>query len=853
MSHSTGPRLWCSCEAVVACISNKKKSGSLRNRFSTVHDEDERVWQLREFCTPLLEAVQLPEDHFTSLDAHFTTLIPEALEDYPGKSSLSGALPENRETRAVQEILRRLPSLPQRMLALPLFSGLRRGTGTLWERMRDGRWASKYILPDARHHFRLQELDNSESILNSLLSLQDLAWENLYVTTYMDTNSIVLATKIAWQGSIADFEFAQSLLQYLNVLANLIDEFEILNTNASLLIMEPYSDPDPSVKALKAVLFPEIDDDHKQGRDILRVFLWAAWQRSVMLYFYYLLQVQLQHGYSPEWASLYAIQGMERLSELDSQSYRGNGIDYMCNWAFQVLRISRSSLCLDFRTMLSRFDSHFGQRPGRCIKGSDLACEGDLPDSCQRFTGAETKSQSIHALHCNGACRRIVWSEDSYKRIEGARAVCFQGSSNDLQYRQASSRTMAISHVWSHGQGGRPEQGINACLHQQYSALAKSCNCDSYWIDSTCIPSDPQLRKEAIETINSVFITSQVVMISDKDLQSVDLSNPNIQSLETLLSILLVSDWNVRAWTMLEAIRGRKNVHLLCKGGEIISLMTLFSKVLNEGAVDLAVLLGSAQHLLPSSNPSAALSIEDAGFLLSQRHASRPSDEVVIWGLLNNLPGNKSALNLWKSQEIVRTGYLMSSTARINCSGYHWAPNAPYIRPYIRTVSLDNEQQQQYLVCYQSYDGQGSYVASIKSGGLQGKWLVRDIDLGVLAKYRDDFCYKTPLGPGHPTQQEHNPHLDPTVEVYEQPDTANACNIIDGFLRSKSKVRVVRPLADCGTVPYLGGEGRGESYGTIAAICVSALGSQDWEWQGVHQWLDESDDYYWRIESMMIS
>ena len=841
----------------MACMVDRGKF-SLRNCFSTVHDEDERGWQLREFCTPLLESVQLPENHFLALDAHFTTLIPEALENHPSILSSNKALLEVEETRIAKDILRRLPSLPQQMFALPFANtGLRRGRGTLWDGIMDGRWASKYVLPDARHHFRLQELDDVTSIMNLVSNVQNIAWANLYVTTFIDTNSIVLATKIAQQGVNANLAFAQDFLQYVNVLADLIDEYESLDNAASFLVTEPFSDPAPSVQALRRVLFPEVDEDHEQGRAILRVFLWTAWQRSVMLYFYYLLQVQLRQGYSPEWNSLYAIQGITRLSDLDSQSHRGDGIDYMCNWAFQVLRTSRSSLGLDFRTMLSRFDSHFSERSGRCMKGSDLTCQGDMPESCQRFTGAETKSQSAHALYCNGFCQKIIWSEESYRKIIGPRAVYFDSSNSCLQYCQASPRTMAISHVWSHGQGGRPEQGINLCLHQQYSSLAKGCNCDSYWIDSTCIPTDPQLRMEAIETINNVFTTSKVVMISDIDLQSIDLSTPYIETLETLLSILLVCDWNVRAWTMLEAIRGRTNIHLLCTGGQIISLVDLFCKILNEGAIDLAVLLGSAQHLLPSSNPAAALSVEDAGFLLSQRHASRPADEVVIWGLLNNLPGEKSALSLWKSQTCVRTGFLMSSAPRIESAGYHWAPQAPYIRPQLRTVSLNNglqssTQQQHYMVCYQSYDGQDSYIATKGVCGLRGKWLVRDLDASALATYRDDFCHKTPLGVGHPTQQELNPDIDPMVEVYEQPDTANACNAIEALLSTHRRVRVVRPLAECGTVPYRGGRRRGETYGMIAAVCALGPGSESWEWQGVYQWLDESEDLTWRIESMAI-
>ncbi|PMD14926.1 hypothetical protein NA56DRAFT_357969 [Hyaloscypha hepaticicola] len=702
----------------------------------------------------------------------------------------------------------------------------------------------------------LQVPDDPASIMNLVSNLQNIAWENLYVTTFIDTNTVVLAAKIAQQGVNANFTFAQDVLQYINLLADLIDEYETLDNAAPLLVTAPFSDPAPSVQALRRVLFPEVDEGQAQGRAILKTFLWTAWQRSVMIYFYYILQIQLIHGYSLEWSSLFAVQGIERLSHLDSHDYRGDGIDYMCNWAFEILRTSRSSLGLDFRTMLSRFDSHFAGRAGRCIKGSDLTCQGNVPESCERFTGAEAKSQFAHMSTCDGFCKKIAWSEYSYIEIDGARGVHLDNKSNSLQYCQASSSTMAISHVWSHGHGGRPEQGINLCLHEQYSSLAKSSNCESYWIDAACIPSDPQLRKEAIKTINTVFTISKVVLIIDKDIQSVDLSTPCIETLETLLSILLVSDWNVRAWTMLEAIRGRKNVHLLGKSGRLMSLLELFWKVMNEGAIDLGILLGSAQHLLLSSDPHAPICVEDAAFLLSQRHASRITDEVVIWGLLSNLPGDPSPLKLWRSQPCVRTGFLISSAPRIEVPGYRWAPQSPYIRPQLRTVSLSNYLvpgvHQHYMVCYQSYDGQDSYVARNTGSGLEGRWLVRDVDWTVLAMYRDDFCLKTPLGDGHPTQQQFNPDLDPTIEVYEQPDTANACNLIENLISAHNRVRVVRPLTTSGTEPYRGGRKRGERYGMVAAVCALGPSDETWEWKGVYQWLDEIEHLTWRIEPMVI-
>jgi hypothetical protein len=86
----------------------------------------------------------------------------------------------------------------------------------------------------------------------------------------------VLAAKIAQQGANANLAFAQDVLRYINVLAELIDEYETLDNAASLLVTGPFSDPAPSVQALRRALFPEVDEGQAQGRAILKVFLWTA-------------------------------------------------------------------------------------------------------------------------------------------------------------------------------------------------------------------------------------------------------------------------------------------------------------------------------------------------------------------------------------------------------------------------------------------------------------------------------------------------------------------------------------------------------------------------------------------------
>lgn len=410
MSQHTGPRLFYSLEAISECMTNSEQL-SLQSPLFLVDDDDERQWQLKEFCTPLLIGVQHPTEHFERLDAHFSSLLPNALSSHPSLLSPRAVRTEDTHRTQAKEILHRLPRTPQRLFSLPFNnSGLRKGRDTIWDGIKDGRWASKYVVPKALSQLQLHSSDEAEAVMDLIRTMQDVAWNNLYVTTFIDTNSVVLTTQVSLLGTSPDLVFARDFLSYINILAELLDEFDGLVNLADFGITEPLSDPAPSVQALKSALFPEVYDQHEQGRAVQKAFLWTAWQRSVMLYFYYVIGVQLWQGYSSTWNALLAIRGIRRLEALDSQFYRGDSTDYLCNWAFELLRTSRSSLGLDFRTMLNRFDTHFQSSVGRCIKGSGLTCDGDRPESCQRFTGAETKSQTAHAAICNGTCPKVRWS-----------------------------------------------------------------------------------------------------------------------------------------------------------------------------------------------------------------------------------------------------------------------------------------------------------------------------------------------------------------------------------------------------------------------------------------------------------
>ena len=317
---------------------------------------------------------------------------------------------------------------------------------------------------------------------------------------------------------------------------------------------------------------------------------------------------------------------------------------YLCPWAFELLRTRRALVGLDFRTMIIRFSEQFGsQRGGRCFSNPPRPCPGTGSQYCHRFQDPEIVDKDpahfAHDAGCSiGRCTRILWDEISYLELEAGtpRAVDISGGPSEtvLRYRQGGRNTLAIFHVWRHGQGGRPEQGLNACLRRRYCAITRSHRCDSYWIDTARIPEDDtelkkRLHTEAILKINDVFETSKVTLVCDKDLMEISTGQrPTVQQWKTLIACLLLSDWNILAWTLLEAVRGSKQLHLLTRNNMTVDFQAGVRMLCNHGALDLVVLLSATSHLFPTQKFFHGF--EEVGHVLSHRNTSRPGDDVLI-------------------------------------------------------------------------------------------------------------------------------------------------------------------------------------------------------------------------------
>ena len=71
----------------------------------------------------------------------------------------------------------------------------------------------------------------------------------------------------------------------------------------------------------------------------------------------------------------------------------------------------------------------------------------------------------------------------------------------------------------------------------------------------------------------------------------------NIEELN--LATVLICDWNMRAWTFLNSVRGRHDIPPLCKGNRTILFMQIIRDVFEHGSIDLAILSLAVPHMFP--------------------------------------------------------------------------------------------------------------------------------------------------------------------------------------------------------------------------------------------------------------
>ncbi|KAL4799855.1 hypothetical protein BDV19DRAFT_376238 [Aspergillus venezuelensis] len=583
---------------------------------------------------------------------------------------------------------------------------------------------------------------------------------------------------------------------------------------------------------------------------VLTALFWSAWQQTVMLQLCFDATIRLDYGYAS--AENYHIIAREIPSVMPPREIVERlRPKYMCKWAFELLRADLSSVTQDFRALFEVYERQFGGRESRCnVIDSGRVCDGKAPANCERFLSDRVEDQSAHDFQCPGSsCSLLAWDEQSYMSINGARAVCLETTDDKhIRYRPVSGENMAVSHVWSHGQGGRPETGFNICLHRRYTELARSLGCTSYWMDSPCIPTDDELRDEAIGQINDNFINSKLVLLVDRDLMDIDIKPLTLAAEEAILATLVVCDWNVRAWTLLEGIRGRANLHILCKDNRVIPLKTVLTDILSKSCLSLVSPCLAIQHYTPTRDKVDLVKTEQATCLLNHRHPTKDRDIIIIWSLVcGSNKVAKTAEAFWRSMVggQLATGFLVSSSPRIKgIRGLSWAPERPNLVPPASasspkgaagTHAKGSLQQQQYP----AFNGENSVAGTITPDGFRAEWLVCKIQrrralpgAGLFSLHgasddADGYFYVYNKGA--------NDKMDVKSLFYLRSVVAPL------FKRYRWVSLLLPPWSQRGgehiDPPVRPFKYQGECEGLVMAIVASndEAGSE-WEWQGVHEW-----------------
>ncbi|KAL3488085.1 hypothetical protein BJX62DRAFT_240450 [Aspergillus germanicus] len=590
---------------------------------------------------------------------------------------------------------------------------------------------------------------------------------------------------------------------------------------------------------------------------VVQAYLWAAWQHTVMLQLWCDASTVLKLGYMFERHN--TMISREIPSVMPSrETIERSRPEYMCKWAFELLRSDLSSVTQDFRALFETFERQFGERSPRCNLSTPSSsgrggkrkrvCDGKAPGNCQRFESDDVQLQSAHDFACPSsageACTLLTWDEQSYRDIKGAaRAIDLDGTDDKyLRYCPLSCENMAVSHVWSHGQGGRPETGFNICLHRRYSALARSLGCSSYWMDTPCIPTPDDLRDEAIGQINDNFTNSKVTLLVDRDLMEIDIHPLTLEAEEAILATLVVCDWNVRGWTLLEGMRGRMKLHILCRNNHVISLMDVLRDVTAKSTLSLVSPALAIHHYTPTQYQVSGLDMvepvttEQATCLLNHRHVTKERDLIVIWSLVcASKKVTKKPEDFWASTvgQSLATGFLVSGTPRLKVRGFSWAPERPNVLPSAQTSDqTENEKQ------YPAFDGQNSLWGTITPQGFKAEWLACRIRRSKIYQLTSEFTLQSYAGTKDLAYWRvydvgANERMNPESRVHLR-------SVIGGLLKKFRWVALLLPAlrsrnGSDAVSPPRPFDYQGEAEGSMLVIVASNDGDE-WEWQFVHEW-----------------
>ncbi|KAJ5496408.1 hypothetical protein N7463_008395 [Penicillium fimorum] len=186
----------------------------------------------------------------------------------------------------------------------------------------------------------------------------------------------------------------------------------------------------------------------------------------------------------------------------------------------------------------------------------------------------------------------------------------------EIVRKRIGKQYLAISHVWSDGLGNTEGNSLPHCqLKVLYEQAKTVLTGDEYvprysnspfaplhtstgrlahllsnqvlrrddsvlmWIDTLCIPHQPDVRSLAIQRMRELYIDAYRTMILDSEMRNVNASSTT--GLELLLRVLYCSGWIRRLWTLQEGLAAKSRLYMLFSD-KAVNISTIASELLTK-------------------------------------------------------------------------------------------------------------------------------------------------------------------------------------------------------------------------------------------------------------------------------
>ncbi|KAI1374714.1 hypothetical protein F4677DRAFT_153191 [Hypoxylon crocopeplum] len=328
----------------------------------------------------------------------------------------------------------------------------------------------------------------------------------------------------------------------------------------------------------------------------------------------------------------------------------------LCQNRFWNLAVAAERKHIDLPAVIESAANHRKLKHVKHEKCTSSFCRLNLLDS--------TKVTQLHKCGSSPSCdKKLTFDPELLNTsiVAGGRTVWTVRA----PFRVSQTEPyIAISHVWSDGTGIgiQPVGEVNACLFDFLAGIVKSQGCSGIWWDTISIPSNPILRRKAINKMHDNYANAECTLLHDQylvDFPWTDDGSPCIA--------LVLSPWFTRGWTALELIMSQ-NVKVLFKDGNVgggLVVKDLDDDILAHDPAECTrghwvastIIRRLRQPVHNATNLAA---------ILKPRSTSWPRDRMVIAGLLANV--GDIDYNL-QSDEI--TKLIINSVYRINPSSLH--------------------------------------------------------------------------------------------------------------------------------------------------------------------------------------